>query len=49
MHSKTYIFGGSVSVTAVDSGWRALEFLGIDNEKASAELDVSLRIKRVFF
>ncbi|KAJ0237596.1 Two-component response regulator ARR4 [Hirschfeldia incana] len=29
----------SCKVTAVDSGWRALEFLGIDNEKASAELD----------
>ncbi|CAN6878032.1 unnamed protein product [Brassica oleracea] len=36
----------SCKVTAVDSGWRALEFLGIDNEKASAELDASLRIKR---
>ncbi|CAN7040156.1 unnamed protein product [Brassica oleracea var. botrytis] len=29
----------SCKVTAVDSGWRALEFLGIDNENASAELD----------
>lgn len=29
----------SCKVTAVDSGWRALEFLGLDNEKASAELD----------
>ncbi|KAG2267843.1 hypothetical protein Bca52824_062398 [Brassica carinata] len=29
----------SCKVTAVDSGWRALEFLGIDNEKASAKLD----------
>lgn len=31
----------SFSVTAVDSGWRALEFLGLGNEKASAEFDVS--------
>lgn len=37
----SYISGGSVSVTAVDSGWRALEFLGLDNEKASVEFDVS--------
>ncbi|AAD39568.1 T10O24.8 [Arabidopsis thaliana] len=29
----------SCKVTAVDSGWRALEFLGLDNEKASAEFD----------
>ncbi|CAA7020730.1 unnamed protein product [Microthlaspi erraticum] len=29
----------SCKVTAVDSGWRALEFLGLDSEKASAELD----------
>ncbi|KAF8111027.1 hypothetical protein N665_0076s0032 [Sinapis alba] len=29
----------SCKVTAVDSGWRALEFLGLDNEKASAEFN----------
>ncbi|XP_010491281.1 PREDICTED: two-component response regulator ARR4-like [Camelina sativa] len=29
----------SCKVTAVDSGWRALEFLGLDNDKASAQLD----------
>ncbi|CAN6895579.1 hypothetical protein Bca4012_093859 [Brassica carinata] len=29
----------SCKVTAVDSGWRALEFLGLDNDKASAEFD----------
>ncbi|KAF3569871.1 hypothetical protein F2Q69_00063600 [Brassica cretica] len=29
----------SCKVTAVDSGWRALEFLGLDNERASAELN----------
>uniref|UniRef100_A0A1J3DW27 Two-component response regulator ARR4 n=1 Tax=Noccaea caerulescens TaxID=107243 RepID=A0A1J3DW27_NOCCA len=29
----------SCKVTAVDSGWRALEFLGLDSEKASVELD----------
>ncbi|KAJ4879121.1 Two-component response regulator ARR4 [Raphanus sativus] len=28
----------SCKVTAVDSGWRALELLGLDNEKASVEL-----------
>ncbi|CAL9214423.1 unnamed protein product [Arabidopsis halleri] len=33
----------SCKVTAVDSGWRALEFLGLDNEKASAEFD-SLKV-----
>ncbi|KAG5391772.1 hypothetical protein IGI04_021735 [Brassica rapa subsp. trilocularis] len=42
-----HISGGSVSVTAVDSGWRALEFLGIDNEKASAELDESSSFRQV--
>ncbi|CAN7035864.1 hypothetical protein IGI04_032548 [Brassica rapa subsp. trilocularis] len=29
----------SCKVTAVDSGWRALEFLGLDNDKASDEFD----------
>ncbi|EOA37000.1 hypothetical protein CARUB_v10010030mg [Capsella rubella] len=29
----------SCKVTAVDSGWRALEFLGLDNDKASPQLD----------
>ncbi|KAL0703792.1 hypothetical protein Bca4012_070217 [Brassica carinata] len=37
----------SCKVTAVDSGWRALEFLGIDNEKASAELDESSSFRQV--
>ncbi|EOA34617.1 hypothetical protein CARUB_v10022177mg [Capsella rubella] len=29
----------SCKVTAVDSGWRALEFLGLDDDKASVEFD----------
>ncbi|KAG7585204.1 Signal transduction response regulator receiver domain [Arabidopsis thaliana x Arabidopsis arenosa] len=29
----------SCKVTAVDSGWRALEFLGLDDKKASVEFD----------
>ncbi|KAL0694478.1 hypothetical protein Bca4012_061658 [Brassica carinata] len=37
----------SCKVTAVDSGWRALEFLGIDNEKASAKLDESSSFRQV--
>ncbi|KAG5387341.1 hypothetical protein IGI04_038811 [Brassica rapa subsp. trilocularis] len=37
----------SCKVTAVDSGWRALEFLGLDNEKASAELDESSSFRQV--
>ncbi|KAG2277113.1 hypothetical protein Bca4012_042608 [Brassica carinata] len=29
----------SCKVTAVDSGWRALEFLGLDDDKSSVEFD----------
>ncbi|OAP14867.1 ARR3 [Arabidopsis thaliana] len=29
----------SCKVTAVDSGWRALEFLGLDDDKAAVEFD----------
>ncbi|KAL1202624.1 Two-component response regulator ARR3 [Cardamine amara subsp. amara] len=29
----------SCKVTAVDSGWRALQFLGLDDDKASVEFD----------
>ncbi|KAH0863737.1 hypothetical protein HID58_080948 [Brassica napus] len=37
----------SCKVTAVDSGWRALEFLGLDNDKASAEFDKKNNIKKL--
>ncbi|CAH2038378.1 unnamed protein product [Thlaspi arvense] len=37
----------SCKVTAVDSGWRALEFLGLDNEKASAKFDESSNFREV--
>lgn len=35
------ISGDFNAVTAVDSGWRALEFLGLDDDKASVEFDVN--------
>ncbi|CAH2047485.1 unnamed protein product [Thlaspi arvense] len=37
----------SCKVTAVDSGWRALEFLGLDDDKASVEFDESTSFREV--
>ncbi|KAF8081479.1 hypothetical protein N665_0884s0008 [Sinapis alba] len=37
----------SCKVTAVDSGWRALEFLGLDDDKSSVEFDESTSFREV--
>ncbi|KAL0693690.1 hypothetical protein Bca4012_060870 [Brassica carinata] len=39
--------GDSNAVTAVDSGWRALEFLGLDDDKSSVEFDESTSFREV--